>query len=91
MCYYGVTMYAGTIGGNFYLNFLLLAVVEFPKFLTIPMLERLGRRWTHVLFMWLGGFAVLATIFPVLYGGQGIVDITERSFHLFLDNKAKQS
>ncbi|XP_052805503.1 organic cation transporter protein-like isoform X2 [Mya arenaria] len=70
MCYYGVTMYAGTIGGNFYLNFFLLAVAEIPKFVNIPMLERLGRRWTHICFMWLGGFALIGMVFTVVYGGQ---------------------
>jgi len=71
MCYYGVTMYAGTIGGNFFLNFFLLAVIEFPAFINIPMLECLGRKWTHVFFMWLGGFACIGTLFTVVYGGEG--------------------
>ncbi|WAR11396.1 S22AL-like protein, partial [Mya arenaria] len=71
MCYYGVTMYAGTIGGNFYLNFFLLAIIEFPAFVNIPMLDCLGRKWTHVFFMWLGGFACIGTIFTVVFGGEG--------------------
>lgn len=72
MCYYGVTMYAGTIGGNFFFNFLLLAVIEFPAFVNIPMLDHLGRKWTHVIFMLLGGVACVATIFTVVYGGDGM-------------------
>lgn len=70
MCYYGVTMYAGTIGGNFYLNFFLLAIVEFPSFINIPMLDCIGRKWTHIFFMWIGGFACIGTIFTVVYGGE---------------------
>ncbi|XP_052815895.1 organic cation transporter protein-like [Mya arenaria] len=72
MCYYGVTMYAGTIGGNFYLNFFLLAIIEFPAFVNIPMLDCLGRKWTHVFFMWLGGFACIGTIFTVVFGGEDL-------------------
>ena len=75
MCYYGVTMYAGTIGGNFFLNFFLLAIIEFPSYINIPMLECLGRKWTHVFFMWLGGFACIGTIFTVVYGGDGMKKI----------------
>ncbi|WAR04986.1 S22AL-like protein, partial [Mya arenaria] len=63
-------MYAGTIGGNFYFNFFLLAIVEIPRYVNIPMLESLGRRWTHMCFMWLGGFALLGTLFTVVYGGK---------------------
>lgn len=76
MCYYGVTMYAGTIGGNFYLNFFLLAVIEFPSFVNIPMLDCMGRKWTHILFMWLGGFACIGTIFTVVYGGDDLHVVT---------------
>ena len=72
MTYYGVTMYAGNLGGNFYLNFFLLAVVEFPaKAFSIIFLDRLGRKWVHFIYMMLGGLACIGTIFTVIYGGEG--------------------
>ena len=72
MTYYGVTMYAGNLGGDFYLNFFLLAVVEFPaKAFSIAFLDRLGRKWIHFIYMILGGSACIGTIFTVLYGGEG--------------------
>ena len=69
MMYYGVTMHAGNMGGDFYLNFFLLAVVEFPAYsLSIFLLDRIGRKKLHCSFMVVGGLACLSTIFPVLYG-----------------------
>lgn len=69
MMYYGVTMHAGNMGGDFYLNFFLLAVVEFPAYsLAIFLLDRIGRKKLHCSFMVLGGLACLSTIFPVLFG-----------------------
>ena len=80
MTYYGVTMYAGNLGGDFYLNFFLLAVVEFPaKAFSITFLDRMGRKWMHFLYMVLGGSACIGTIFTVLYGGDGICII--RSYY----------
>jgi hypothetical protein len=72
MDYYGVTMHIGNLGGNFYLNQFILAVVEFPaKISTMVLLNRIGRRKLHVLIMMIGGAALLCTIFPVLYGKEG--------------------
>ena len=77
MCYYGVTMYAGTIGGNFYFNFFLLALIEFPAFVCIPMLDKIGRKYTHIFFMWLGGLACIGAIFTIVFGGEGNFLIAE--------------
>ena len=87
MCYYGVTMYAGTIGGNFYLNFFLMAIVEFPSFINIPMLDCMGRKWTHIFFMWIGGFACIGTIFTVVYGGDGKLFLYEHNFNIYTNKK----
>ena len=76
MTYYGVTMYAGNLGGDFFLNFFLLAVVEFPaKAFSISFLDRMGRKWLHFLYMVLGGSACIGTIFTVLYGGEGMYSL----------------
>lgn len=77
MMYYGVTMHAGNMGGDFYLNFFLLAVVEFPAYsLAIFLLDRIGRKKLHCSFMVLGGLACLSTIFPVLFGDKSIQPLT---------------
>ncbi|XP_061167471.1 organic cation transporter protein-like isoform X1 [Saccostrea echinata] len=70
MMYYGVTMHARYLGGNFFLNFFIMAVVEYPaNSSTIYFLERFGRKKTHCACMFVGGIACLLTIFTVLYGG----------------------
>ncbi|KAJ8314449.1 hypothetical protein KUTeg_006599 [Tegillarca granosa] len=72
MVYYGVTMHTGDLGGDFYLNFFILAVIEYPgRVLTIALLDRLGRKKLHCLCMLTGGFACLGTIFSVTFGGDG--------------------
>ncbi|XP_048771493.2 organic cation transporter protein-like [Ostrea edulis] len=77
MMYYGVTMHAGNMGGDFYLNFFLLAVVEFPAYaLCIILLDRIGRKKLHCSFMVLGGLACLSTIFPVLFGDKSLQPVT---------------
>ncbi|KAK3098129.1 hypothetical protein FSP39_016424 [Pinctada imbricata] len=50
MMYYGVTMHAGGMGGDFFLNFFLMAIVEFPAYsLAIILLDRMGRKKLHSL------------------------------------------
>ena len=72
MMYYGVTMHTGNLGGDFYLNFFLLAVVEFPAYgISIVLLDRMGRKKLHCACMLLGGIACLCTIFTVTLGGSG--------------------
>ena len=75
MVYYGVTMHTGgNIGGNFYLNFFILAIVEVPaKLLVMATLNRAGRKKIHCFCMVVGGAACICTIFTVLYGGDGKV------------------
>lgn len=65
--YYGVTFNAGNIG-DFYLNFFLMGIVEFPGILaTIFLIDRIGRKKLHLLCMMLGGVACLCTIFTVTF------------------------
>ena len=85
MIYYGVTMHTRNLGGNFYLNFFILAIVEFPaKLLAMFLLNRLGRKVIHCGCMFIGGGSMLCTIFTVLYGGNGMSHIG----HLFVFIKA---
>lgn len=65
-------MNVGNMGGDFYLNFFLLAIVEFPAYsICIGLLDRIGRKKLHCGCMLLGGFACLSTIFTVTFGGKG--------------------
>ena len=63
-------MHGGNIG-DFYLNFLLMGLIEFPSILaSIYLMDKIGRKKTQLLWMLSGGTACLCTIFTVLYGGE---------------------
>ncbi|XP_052089054.1 organic cation transporter protein-like isoform X2 [Mytilus californianus] len=78
MVYYGVTMHTGgNIGGNFFVNFFILAIVEVPaNLLVIATLNRAGRKKIHCFCMIVGGIACLCTIFSVLFGGRELQPLT---------------
>ncbi|WAR08498.1 OCTL-like protein [Mya arenaria] len=77
MTYYGVTMNASNLSGNFFLNFFLMGLAEIPGvFGGMLILDRLGRRWSNGGSMILGGIACLATIFPVLFGNDNLHGLT---------------
>jgi hypothetical protein len=74
MSYYGVVLNTGNLGGDIYLNFALLALVEYPgKLLNVFLVDRVGRKRLFVIFMFIGGLANIATIGPIVKGGDGKV------------------
>ena len=71
MSYYGSVLNIGNLGGDLYLNFALMVVVEFPaKLAAMYFLDRTGRKKLHITFMIIGGAACIGTIFPILYKSQ---------------------
>ena len=72
MTYYGLSLNTGNLGGDFYVNFLISGVVEFPAYtLCLVLLDRWGRKKCHCSSMLLGGIACLCTIFTISFGGKG--------------------
>ncbi|KAK7107421.1 organic cation transporter protein-like [Littorina saxatilis] len=68
MVFYGLSLNSGNLGGSVYVNFQLMAVVELIAYTgCVLLLNRLGRKVTHIGCMMLGGGACLSTIFAVLY------------------------
>lgn len=64
-------MNVGNMGGDFYLNFFLLALIEFPAYsICIYLVDKIGRKKLHCGCMLLGGFACASTIFTVSFGGK---------------------
>lgn len=69
MSYYGVVLNTTNLGGDLYLNFVLLTIVEYPgKLLTMLLLDRLGRKKLYTAFLIIGGAACIATIWPIAVG-----------------------
>ncbi|XP_069129248.1 organic cation transporter protein-like [Argopecten irradians] len=68
MIYFGLSLNSGNLGGNYYLNFLLSGLVEFPAYtMLLLLLDRLGRKWLYCMCMILGGTSCISTIFTILY------------------------
>ena len=72
MTYYGLSLNTGNLGGDFYVNFLISGLVEFPAYtLVILFLDRYGRKKMHCLSMILGGGACLCTILTISFLSEG--------------------
>ena len=68
MVYYGLSLNSENLAGDFYLNFFLTGLVEFPAHsLCLVLLDRTGRKKLLCACMVLGGLACICTIFTVLY------------------------
>ncbi|XP_033741747.1 organic cation transporter protein-like [Pecten maximus] len=77
MGYYGLSLNTGNLGGDFYVNFIVSGLVEFPAYtLCIVLLDRVGRRLLHATCMISGGIACIITIFPMLYADEKPITIT---------------
>jgi len=71
MGYYGLSLNTGNLSGDFYLNFFLSGLVEFPAYtLCLVLLDRTGRKKLHVFTMVGGGIACICTIFTMLYADE---------------------
>ena len=67
MSFYGVLLNVGNLGGDFYLNLFLISVVDNPsRFITLALLNRIGRKKLYIGYMLLGGLCCVGTIYPVV-------------------------
>ena len=68
MSYYGSVLNIGNLGGDLYLNFTLMVVVELPaKISVLYLIDRIGRKKLYIAFTIIGGTACIGTILPILY------------------------
>jgi hypothetical protein len=73
MVFYGLSLNTGILYGDYYINFLLVQLVEIPgNFLPLFSIDRFGRKKSHLIYMAGGGIVCLSTIFTVNYGGEGM-------------------
>ena len=74
MTYYGLSLNTGNLGGDFFVNFFLTAIMDFPAYtLCLLLMDRWGRKKCHCLFMLLGGIACVSTILTTTFGGDGML------------------
>lgn len=78
MVFYGLSLNTGILYGDYYINFLLVTLVEFPgNVIPLPMIQRIGRIKSHFIYMGVGGLACLSTILTVNYVGKGSKHFTK--------------
>lgn len=64
--YYGFSLSAGSLGGDFFVNFLTLGAAEFPAYLlSMYLLKKYGRRNPYIFIMILGACVSLAGAFTL--------------------------
>ena len=91
MVYYGLSLNSGNLAGDFYLNFFLTGLVEFPAYtLCLVLLDRTGRKKLLCACMVLGGLACICTIFTVLYVEKREALNTCQPLFFFLSNWNKR-
>ncbi|XP_061177531.1 organic cation transporter protein-like [Saccostrea echinata] len=77
MVFYGLSLNTGILYGDYYVNFLIVVLVEFPgHVLPLLMIDRFGRKRSHIIYMAVGGLACLSTIFTVNFGGEDLQMLT---------------
>ncbi|KAI0240553.1 Organic cation transporter protein [Lamellibrachia satsuma] len=63
LVYYGLSLSSGTLAGNKYVNFCLSGAVEIPAILlSIPLYNRIGRRWPMCVLLITSGISLLITL-----------------------------
>lgn len=72
LVFFGLSWNVGNLGDDVFLNFFLTSIAQIVGFLLcIPLLNRVGRKPVYVGSLFMGGVALLLTIFPVKYGSSG--------------------
>jgi hypothetical protein len=82
MVFFGISLNIGILYGDYYVNFLLVVLMDFPgTYLPFVMIDRVGRKRSHFVYMTACGVLLLSTIFTTNFGGKG----------LYIDTSDKQS
>ena len=68
MVFYGLSLNAGKLAGDIYVNFELMGLMEMAAYgLCLLLLNRVGRKPMQIACMVVGGGACLSTIFVVVF------------------------
>lgn len=73
MVFYGLSLNAGKLAGDIYINFELLGLMEISAYgLCLMLLNRVGRKPMQIACMVVGGGACLSTIFVVVFADKSL-------------------
>lgn len=73
MVFYGLALNLGNLGGDLYLNYLISGLVEFVAYtIGFVAIRYTNRRTFHCASMMFGGIACVVTLFPAIFGKEGM-------------------
>ncbi|XP_065926987.1 uncharacterized protein [Magallana gigas] len=85
LVFFGLSWNVSNLGDDVFLNFYLTSIAQIVGFLLcIPLLNGVGRKPVYVGSLFMGGVALLLTIFPVKYGSSGMAGSSMAVATLFL-------
>lgn len=68
MVYYGLSLNSVNLGGNIFLNFFFIGLAEFPAyFLSVLILDKVGRKPVYCASMILGGISCISSLLTMMY------------------------
>ncbi|XP_023932335.1 organic cation transporter protein isoform X2 [Lingula anatina] len=87
LVWYGLALNPGTLAGDLFVNYFLMAITEYPAYCICFVINKLGRRWPHAISMMVAGVAMISTIFVELYAQKGILSTDVAQTSLFMLGK----
>ncbi|XP_033740111.1 organic cation transporter protein-like [Pecten maximus] len=76
-CYFGFALNTENLSGNFYLNFLINGLVEFPAdTLALVFSDRIGRKKLYITSMFIGGTMLLCSAGTTVFAMEGFRNVT---------------
>ena len=73
MVFYGLALNLGNLGGDLYLNYLISSLIEYVAYtICVFAILKMNRRSFHCTSMMLGGIACVVTLFPAVFGKEGL-------------------
>jgi len=67
MGYYGLALNVGSLVGDLYMNNFIGGLVEIPAYILLLICIRVGRKWPYVILQLIGGSALVASAFLIVY------------------------
>ncbi|XP_052711905.1 uncharacterized protein LOC128186180 isoform X4 [Crassostrea angulata] len=91
LVFFGLSWNVSNLGDDVFLNFYLTSIAQIVGFLLcIPLLNGVGRKPVYVGSLFMGGVALLLTIFPVKYGSSGKSFSKTRVYKDVIENSSKE-
>ncbi|XP_021950294.2 organic cation transporter 1 isoform X1 [Folsomia candida] len=82
--YYGITLNTTQMSGNQFVNFFMLSIIELPSGMCgAYLVDRVGRRWTQVVFFCGCTMACVASAANVQFLNNPVIEVLDKIFFVF--------